>query len=239
LAFFNQTNRKEGSDITFQMTVTLLAATRVDCSESMALTDRKTKELVEKTASRQAPLYKMMGNPLRTQIIMILGNREASPKELAEILDEDFQRVCNQVRYLKRNGFIELVDEDRRKGGVQHFYKAVVRPRMEADEWELMPEFARRSNSALILQTIVGELRAALLSGDFDAHRHRALLQKPMVVDEQGMRELDESALRHLDEQERIETESAARRIESGERGIPVRAVTIIHPAARSGLKID
>lgn len=187
--------------------------------------------------SHQAPLYKMLGNPLRTRIIIVLEGREASPTELAEILDEDFQRVCNQVRYLKRNGFIELVDEDRRKGGVQHFYKAVVRPRLEADEWELMPEFARRSNSALILQLIVGDLRAALLSDDFDAHRHRALLQNSMMVDEQGMRELDESALRHLDEQERIEAESATRRIESGERGIPVKAVTIVHPAANSGLK--
>lgn len=196
-------------------------------------------ELLEKAVSHQAPLYKMLGNPLRTRIIMVLGGREASPKELAEILDEDFQRVCNQVRYLKRNGFIELVDEDRRKGGVQHFYKAVVRPRLEADEWELMPEFARRSNSGLILQQIVADLRAALLSGDFDAHRHRALLQKPMVVDEQGMRELDESALRHLDEQERIEAESATRRVESGEQGIPVKAITIVHPAANSGLKTD
>jgi len=202
----------------------------------MAPTDQKAEEL-EKAVSSQASLYKMMGNPLRTRIIMALGNREASPKELSEILDEDFQRICTQIRYLKRNGFIEQVDEDRRKGGVQHFYKAVVRPRVEADEWEHLPDFARRSNSAAILQVIVGDLHAALLSGDFDAHRHRALLQKPMVVDEQGMREADESALRHLDELERIEAESAARRIESEEPGIPVKAVTIVHPATNSGLK--
>jgi DNA-binding transcriptional ArsR family regulator len=239
LAFFNQTNTEEESDGTFQPAATLLAATRVDCSESMTPTKEKTEGLLERTASHQAPLHKLLGNPLRTRIIMALGGREASPKELAEILDEDFQRVCNQVRYLKRNGFIELVDEDRRKGGVQHFYKAVVRPRLEADEWELVPDFARRSNSGLILRQIVADFRAALLSGDFDAHRHRALLQKPMMVDEQGMRELDESALRHLDEQERIEAESATRRVESGERGISVKAVTIVHPAAGSGLEVD
>jgi hypothetical protein len=58
-----------------------------------------------------------------------------------------------------------------------------------------------------------------------------------MVVDEQGMRELDEAALRNLDEQERIEAESTARRVESGERGIPIKAVTMVHPAANSGLK--
>jgi DNA-binding transcriptional ArsR family regulator len=236
LAFFNQTNTEEESDGIFPA-ATLLAAMRVDCSEIDGGADEQAAVALEKAASQQAPLYKLLSNPLRTRIIMALASREASPKELAEMLDEDFQRICNQVRYLKRNGFIELVDEDRRKGGVQHFYKAVIRPRLEADEWELMPEFARRSNSALVLEQIVSDLRAALLGGDFDAHRHRALLQKPMVVDEQGMRELDESALRHLDEQERIEEESASRRVASGERGIPVKAVTIIHPAANSGLK--
>lgn len=190
-----------------------------------------------KVARREAPFYKMMSNPLRTRMMMLLGDREASPKELAEVLDEDFQRVCSQIRWLERNDFIELVDEDGRKGGVMHFYKATRRPRVEADEWEHLPEFARQSNSAAILHVVVRDFRAALLSGDFDAHRHRALLQKPMLVDEQGMREADESALRHLDELERIEADSAHRRVESGERAIPIKTSTIVHPAEGSGLK--
>ena len=158
---------------------------------------------------------------------------------MAEILDEDFQQVCYRVRTLNENGFVELVDEDSKNGGVQHFYKASVRPRLDADEWEQLPKEAREASSATILHGVFRDVHEALASGDFDAHRHRALLQKPMVVDEQGMRELDESALRHLDEQERIEAESAARRVESGERGIPVKAVTIVHPAANSGLQTD
>jgi DNA-binding transcriptional ArsR family regulator len=205
-----------------------------DCSTSVTTTGP-----LETAAKQQALLHKVLADPLRARILMVLGEREASPKELAEILDEDFQQVCYRVRVLKEKGFVELVDEDSKNGGVQHIYKASVRPRLDADEWEQLPQVAREANSATVLQVIFRDAWEAMSTGDFDAHRHRALLQKPMVVDEQGMRELDESALRHLDEQERIEAESATRRIESGERGIPVKAATIVHPAAGSGLKAD
>jgi DNA-binding transcriptional ArsR family regulator len=195
----------------------------------------------------QAPLHKMLADPLRTRMLMQLGDRVASPKELSEDLydgpDDErqrklfFQRVCHQIRVLSKHGFVELVDEDTRRGGIQHLYRASVRPRLDADEWEKLPLVSRATNSDEILRVIVHDLRSALISGDFDAHRHRALLQKPMVVDEQGMREADESALRHLDELERIEAESMARRITSREPGIPVKTVTIVHPSAGSGLK--
>ncbi len=204
------------------------------------MTHTATKDPAPKGAlGQQALLHKMLADPLRARILMVLGDREASPKELAEILDEDFQQVCYRVRTLNEKGFVELVDEDSKNGGVQHFYKASARPRLDADEWEQLPKLARETNSATVLQAVIRDAWEAMASGDFDAHRHRALLRKPMVVDEQGMRELDESALRHLDEQERIEAESATRRIESSERGIPVKAVTIVHPAANSGLKTD
>jgi hypothetical protein len=207
-----------------------------DRSESVTLRNEKADELA-RVATRHAPLYEMMGNALRMRITMALADRESSPTELAQSLGEDFQRVCTQIRWLEKRGFIELVEEDRKNGGVQHFYKTTNRSYVEADEWELLPEAARQSSSAAILELVIQNLRAAVSSGDFDAHRHRALLQKPMLVDEQGMREADESALRHVDDLVRIEAASAARRIKSGERAIPVKTVTIVHPAAGSGLK--
>ena len=207
-----------------------------DCSTSSVRNADPKGPAAKALLGGQALLHKMLADPLRAHILMVLGEREASPKELAEILDEDFQQVCYRVRTLNEKGFVELVDEDSKNGGVQHFYKASVRPRLDAGEWEQLPQVAREANSATVLRVIFRDAYEAMATGDFDAHRHRALLQKPMVVDEQGMRELDESALRHLDEQERIEAESAARRVESGEPGIPVKAVTIVHPAANSGL---
>lgn len=163
---------------------------------------------------------------------MALGEITASSTELAELLEEDFAKVCEQVRILKAGDFIELVETDSRHGGTQFFYRATVRPLLDADEWAQLPRLARESTSVAIFCVIVDDAVAAIESGDFDAHRHRALLQKPMVVDEEGFKEADESALRHLADLADIEARSAARLIGRGEQGISIKTATIVHKAA-------
>lgn len=181
-----------------------------------------------------AKFAKAYSHPLRFRLLMTLGEGEASPNELAERFDEDLRRVDEQIKYLEREGLVELVDTDRRKGGKQHFYRALARPFLDAEEWSKLPGFAQESISAQIVRTIVTDMEAAMRSGDFDAHPHRALLQKPMIVDEQGYRDADESALRHLAELNKIAAESAGRMIASGEEGIEVKTATIIHNTSRS-----
>ncbi|MDX6625121.1 MAG: hypothetical protein QOE56_110 [Solirubrobacterales bacterium] len=76
---------------------------------------------------------------------------------------------------------------------------------------------------------------ASVEAGVFDGRPHRALLRKPIVVDEQGFKEADESALRHLAELAEIEARSAARLIERGEEGINLSTATMVFEAGRSG----
>jgi DNA-binding transcriptional ArsR family regulator len=185
-------------------------------------------------AGRNAPLYKALSHPLRYRIMMVLGEVEASPKELGELLDEPFHRVCEHVRVLRDAGVIELVDEDTKHGGVQHIYKATVRPLLEAEEWAHLPKLVQEAGSVATLGVIFNEAAAAVKAGTFDSHPRRALLQKPLIVDEQGFAEADDSALRHLDELNRIAAESAARLVEAGEEGMAIKTATIVHPAAPS-----
>jgi DNA-binding transcriptional ArsR family regulator len=196
----------------------------------MAATSKLRKLRVPEGGDRD--LYKALSHPLRYRILAVLSEIEASPKELAELLEQDFQRVCEQVRVLRDGGFIELVAKDQRRGGTQHFYKATRRPLLDADEWAQLPQLARESISASILRVIIDEALAAIRTGDFDSHPHRALLEKPLIVDEQGYKDADASALRHLAELNRIATESAGRLIRNGEEGMPIRTATIIHTAA-------
>jgi DNA-binding transcriptional ArsR family regulator len=177
-------------------------------------------------------LYKALSHPLRYRILAVLGETEASPKELSEMLEQDFQRVCEQVRILRDGGFIELVAKDQRRGGTQHFYKATRRPLLDADEWEELPQLARESISASVIRMIIDDVLEAIRTGAFDSHPHRALLDKPLVVDEQGYRDADASALRHLAELNKIATESAGRLSRSGEEGTLIKTATIIYTAA-------
>jgi DNA-binding transcriptional ArsR family regulator len=180
-----------------------------------------------------AALFKALSHPLRYRIMVILGDREASPRELAELLDEDFHRVYEQVRTLNKSNFIELVGTDSKRGGTMHFYRATVRPVLDAEAWERFPRLAREIASVSIARRIVGDLIASIREGIFDRRPHRALLRKPIVVDEQGFKEADESALRHLAELTEIEARSAARLIDHGEEGINVSTATMVFEASK------
>lgn len=189
--------------------------------------------------SKNAALFKALSHPLRYRIMMILGEREASPKELADLLDEDFHRVYEQVRILKKSEFIELVGTDSRKGGTQHFYKASVRPVLDAEAWEKFPRLAREIASVSIVRRIFADVLASVEAGVLDDRKHRALLRRPILVDEQGFKEADESALRHLAELAEIEARSASRLVASGEEGINVATATMVFEAGKPERKSD
>ncbi|MGV1047732.1 MAG: hypothetical protein ACOYD4_04285 [Solirubrobacterales bacterium] len=192
-------------------------------------------ETTRRVADAEAKLFKALSHPLRYQLMMVLGEREASPKELAEILGEGFHKTWEHVRLLEGWGLIELVDTDRRRGGTQHFYRAKSLPVLDAEEWERLPKFARETASTTIIRTVIREITASIEGGIFDEHPHRALLRKPALVDEQGFREIDESALAHLDKITEVEAESAARRIESGEPARRVMTLTMAFETAPPG----
>ncbi len=196
----------------------------------------KSKLRKQKHAARlNAALYKALSHPLRYRLMMVLGEVEASPKELSELLEEPFHRVCEHIRILREAGVIELVEEDRRRGGTQHIYKASTRPLFDAGEWTELPKLVRETGSVATLGVIFDEAAAAVRTGAFDSHPRRVLFQKPMVVDEQGFADADESALRHLANLDRIAAESAARLIEEKKSGTAIKTATIIHPAAPPG----
>ena len=194
----------------------------------------KPQDRKPESAGSNAALFKALSHPLRYRIMMVLGEREASPKELADLLDEGFHRVYEQIRILKKSEFIELVGTDSRHGGTQHFYRASVRPVLDAEVWEKFPRLAREIASISMVRRIFGDVIASIDAGVFDDRKHRAVLRRPILIDEQGFKEADESALRHLDELAEIEARSASRLIESGEEGINVSTATMVFEAGKA-----
>jgi DNA-binding transcriptional ArsR family regulator len=62
----------------------------------------------------------------RVQILAILAERVASPKELADELNEGLSQVSYHVSVLRECKLIELVGKEPRRGAVEHFYKAAI-----------------------------------------------------------------------------------------------------------------
>jgi DNA-binding transcriptional ArsR family regulator len=137
-------------------------------------------------------LANVVAHPLRIEALSILAERPASPKELAAELGTPVGNISYHVRELERIGMIELVEEKKRRGAIEHFYRAVHYPMMDASEWEKLNPAEREVMSVWIVQLTLADAVKALGAGTFDARGNRHLSRTDMLVDERGWEELVE-----------------------------------------------
>jgi DNA-binding transcriptional ArsR family regulator len=159
-------------------------------------------------------LIKALAHPLRWRIVEVLVERgEASPIELARLLDQPLATVSHHVRVLRDLGAIELTRTEQRRGAIEHYYRAVM-PAFFADEhWELVPKTLRRGLASQVFRQVVSEAATAGEAGAFDAvgaHLDRMIVE----LDEQGWRDVSAALLSLLRQVQAIQDESDARRTE-------------------------
>ena len=58
------------------------------------------------------------------------------------------------VRALLELGTIELVDTAQRRGAIEHYYRAIVRPFFSDRDWKRLPRSGRQAISDSILQIV-------------------------------------------------------------------------------------
>jgi DNA-binding transcriptional ArsR family regulator len=170
-------------------------------------------------------IAKALSHPMRARILMILNERVASPNEIAEDIDERLPNVSYHVRALLDLGCIELVDTAQRRGAIEHYYRAVVRPFFSDRDWKRLPRSARQAVSDSLLQIVWEDISDAIKSGTFESRADRYLTHSPMVLDEQGWSEMNSVMAKTLAEAEKVESRSAGRLKKSREGGVPTRIV--------------
>ncbi len=170
-------------------------------------------------------LAKALSHPMRTRILAILNERVASPNEISEIIDERLPNVSYHVRALQDLGCIELVSTAQRRGAIEHYYRAVVRPFFTDRDWKKLPQSGRQAVSDVALQMIWEDVSEAIRSGTFETRPDRHLTRSVMEVDEAGWRELHDLLARTLQETEKIEARSADRMEKSGGDAVSTRVV--------------
>jgi DNA-binding transcriptional ArsR family regulator len=182
---------------------------------------KKAKENFGRPGHEQ--LVKGLSHPVRVECMTILAERVISPRELADLLDEDLSNVSYHVRVLSELGLIELVSEESVRGAVAHYYKAVERPLLSNDQWEEMPLEVRKMFSAQNWDVLIKNATEAIESGTFDDRPDRHLTRTPLVVDSQGFSRLSKAMDDLLETVFNESVESAQRLRESGEE--PIHAV--------------
>jgi DNA-binding transcriptional ArsR family regulator len=170
-------------------------------------------------------IAKALSHPMRARILVILNERVASPNEIAETIHERLPNVSYHVRALLDLGCIELVDTAQRRGAIEHYYRAVVRPFFTDSDWKRIPRSGRQAISDTVLQVIWEDVSEAVNAGTFDARPDRYLTHSPMLLDEEGWAELNRVLTKAYADAEKIESQSARRLKKSKEAGVPTKVV--------------
>ncbi|HEX2135238.1 MAG TPA: helix-turn-helix domain-containing protein [Microvirga sp.] len=157
-----------------------------------------------------ARLIKAYAHPLRLQILSLLDNRVASPKQIAEELDTPLPNTAYHVRQLASLGLVELVRRTARGGAIEHHYTARVRPVVPDDVWETLPEIVKRAYSGGLLQQAITQMVAAAEEDGFLA-KESHFSRTPGRLDAKGWKAVSRELLKTLHRVERLVEESEAR----------------------------
>jgi DNA-binding transcriptional ArsR family regulator len=191
--------------------------------------------LKRQTASAvDSRLAKALAHPLRVQLLAALNEGVASPNELAKKLDEPLTNVSYHVRMLHDLGCIELVETEPRRGALEHYYRAVVRPFFGDRDWKRLPKNARGSISDAVLQLVWEDAAEAIKGGLFDEREDRHLSRSVLSVDERGWDDLHELLAETLDRAMQIQADSASRASKNGDDASNVNLVMMTHPTPSS-----
>lgn len=166
-------------------------------------------------------------HPVRLDALSVFFERVASPKEIAKLLKVPLGTASFHVGELATDGVIELVKTEPRRGAIEHFYRAKIRPEVSDKELKAMPKAARRKFAALILQAIVAEGLASLRHGKMDTDDELNLIWMPMRLDSRGLQEVSDLQAETLERLEEIKAKSDDR--SSDESGAaPVRIAAMM-----------
>lgn len=183
--------------------------------------------MTAKSKRKQSPpvdkrLAKSIAHGTRIDILRILNERVASPKELAQAVNDGLSQVSYHVSELLAYGNIELVKTEPRRGAVEHYYRAVTPPLVTDAEAKKMTRKAREEISTVMLQSVIGEAAAALRAGSFDSHFDRHLSWVPMTLDQKGWDEMTALLAETLESAQEIKERNSARIADSAKSGTEV-----------------
>jgi DNA-binding transcriptional ArsR family regulator len=170
------------------------------------------------TAINDPRYVKAMSHPVRVRIMAMLAERKASPNELSQWLGTTLGATAYHVRALHNLGLIELVDETRVRGAVEHHYKAKPPPKVTEASWSTASPIAKQAAVGSQLRMLQDHTNASAAAGGFD--RAEAILERKTArLDEKGFTALRAEMQKLLERIDRIEADAAKRLDRNGGEG--------------------
>jgi DNA-binding transcriptional ArsR family regulator len=155
-------------------------------------------------------LTRGLAHPLRTRMLAVLLEREASPKELADEFGIPLANVAYHIQVLKKLKLIRLVRKTPRRGAVEHHYRADKSAHIGNDVWGEIPGLVKEGLVAAGLSETAHDVNEGVATGGFDAedvHMSRSKL----VLDQEAWDELGGLLKHALDRGYELQKEAAER----------------------------
>ena len=175
-------------------------------------------------------LAQASAHPIRVKLMAALTMKTASPRELADEIDEKLNNVCYHLNQLAKLGCVELVEVVDAAGGRvgEHIYRGVRRPYMSIEAWNGLTEHAKHRWVMTTMRLITEDIEKAMNKGTFLDPDDNHLTRSPMVVDVKGWAETLEILERAVADLIEVEARSAVR-LQGSTEGEIFQKVEILH----------
>lgn len=166
----------------------------------------------------------VLAHPLRVRVLEILNDRDMSPVEFCRegFAPEtmDVSHVAYHFRELAEYGCLRVIEENKRRGSIEHVYRGVGRAYFSDVEWSELDEEEKARISKTVVQGLLARIEGAVMTETFDARDDRHLSWIAMKLDEQGWREMATTLAAAFGEVEQIRSDAERRLAVSGEQAI-------------------
>lgn len=159
-------------------------------------------------------LVKALSHVVRQHILLEAVAGEVSPKGLSETLDEDLGQVSYHVKVLRDecDGIIKVTRTERRRGAIEHYYRATAKSLLPAKAWRRLRKGLRAAVGAGQASDLFNDLADALKAGKLQGE-HDHVTRTPLILDIEGERNVKAIAQRATKEVE-DEQRAVAKRLE-------------------------
>jgi DNA-binding transcriptional ArsR family regulator len=171
-------------------------------------------------------LAKALAHPLRVRILVELNQRLMSVTGFVRMFPEySHSQVYGHFRTLEECGCIELIEKKtggRRRGGVEHFYRATQRTLFDQSSWPSLPASAKQQMTGAAFTTYVDRVVEAISTGTIDSRPDRHFTWSPGYFDERAWSETIQDLELVFERLPERMAEAATRIAKGGEVSIPV-----------------
>jgi hypothetical protein len=116
---------------------------------------------------------------LRVQILALANERDLSPVEFCRegFAPEkmDVSHVAYHFRELAEYGCLRVIEENKRRGSIEHVYRGIGRAYFADTDWTSLNQEERERISKTVIQGLFARADAAMMARTFDAREDRHL----------------------------------------------------------------